>query len=157
MNFLIFLTHFAEIYGALPRISLAISAPGASSIFDKPLFCQTIPRNCIELLLISTKLRDKVLFTECAIHATGPWTKPQYLELYNIKVRKAVQNADHRISLIIDDIFPLLGWIGKRLKKEGMEGVYTGGDLRSVCFPTYLRYIQKQKINMSFYINMRQY
>jgi hypothetical protein len=148
------LTELAEAYGALPRFSKAVIV---SSLTDKPKFLFEIPQYWREILRVSAKLREKVLFRECVIHAIGPWTKPEYLDLGNRQLKGVVKKAEQRILSIIEEFFkqwnahkatlrlsrPVIEEITLNIKK-GIEEVYTGVKPRTVCFPTYLRSIQEK-------------
>ncbi|EPE24699.1 hypothetical protein GLAREA_08552 [Glarea lozoyensis ATCC 20868] len=82
-------TDLADYYRALPILAKGVSY----ALLDGLNFISIIPANCIALLKISTKLRNKVLFKECVIHSTGPWNAPQFLNLDDPILKGICQKA----------------------------------------------------------------
>jgi hypothetical protein len=83
------ITELADYYRALPETSKAVT----SSLLDSRAFTTTIPENCVKLLEVSRKLRNKVLFKECLIHCTGPWRRPKYLLLKDLALKELCETA----------------------------------------------------------------
>jgi hypothetical protein len=86
-------TQLADFYGALPETSKAIT----SSLFASQAFTASIPENCVKILELSYKLRNKVLFKECGIHCTGPWRRPKYPLLEDPILRGLCETVYQRI------------------------------------------------------------
>lgn len=89
----------ADYYRALPIFSLAVK----SALLSSPKFVAQIPELCTTLLAPAGKLRNQVLFTECLIHATGPWAAPRYLKLEDPELRRIGEKAYNNIVKAIGD------------------------------------------------------
>jgi hypothetical protein len=95
------ITDIADHFGALPSLANAVT----EALPRSPWLITMIIQNCLHLLGIAEKLRNKLLFTECMIYATGPWTQPRYLELPDSEVKKACEKAYNGIQLEIEGFF----------------------------------------------------
>ena len=80
----------AHFYGALPSMSQALSA---GTIFDYRPFIENIPQQWVQLFVMAVLLRDQVLFRECIIHSTRPWTNPRYRTLRDPILKEIAQKA----------------------------------------------------------------
>jgi hypothetical protein len=83
------LTELAEFYCALPAFSSSLNM----ALWKSPNLISKIPANALKLLPITVKLRSELLFKECLIHALGPYTHPQYLQLTDPKLKQAAERA----------------------------------------------------------------
>jgi hypothetical protein len=83
------LTELADFYCALPAFSNSLSI----ALWKSPDLISKIPANALKLLPITVKLRSELLFKECLIHALGPYTHPQYLQLTDPKLKQAAERA----------------------------------------------------------------
>jgi hypothetical protein len=54
---------------------------------------QQDPSQCPQASSNYCKLRSELLFKECLIHALGPYTHPQYLQLTDPKLKQAAERA----------------------------------------------------------------
>jgi len=87
-------TDMADYYRALPVLSIALYA----AMINSPALLHEIPQRCIQLLKLSAKLRNAILFRECLIHICGPWNSPRYLTLPEGKLKQACKVAHGRLS-----------------------------------------------------------
>jgi hypothetical protein len=83
------LTELADFCCALPAFSNSLNM----ALWKSPDLISKIPANALKLLPITVKLRSELLFKECLIHALGPYTNPQYLQLTDPKLKQAAERA----------------------------------------------------------------
>jgi hypothetical protein len=84
----------ADYYRALPILSQALSA----SLLGSSLLLSSISEHCCGLLSDAYKLRIAILFRECLVHASGPWTMPRYRKITGPKLRRVCDAARNKIS-----------------------------------------------------------
>jgi hypothetical protein len=150
-------TELADYYRALPKTSKAVT----SSLLDSRAFTTTIPENCVKLLEVSRKLRNKVLFKECLIHCTGPWRRPKYLLLKDLALKELCETAYQRILQKIGIFFQELLENVPSSHRESLQELamtllqtapsYTysvsQGDMARMNLPQYFRNLQKSLAN----------
>jgi hypothetical protein len=88
------LTRLADFYCALPAFSNSLS----TALLKSPDLASAIPANALKLLPTTVMLRNELLFKECLIHALGPWTNPQYLQLTDPKLKQTASRAFGNLS-----------------------------------------------------------
>ncbi|RDL32968.1 uncharacterized protein BP5553_08407 [Venustampulla echinocandica] len=101
------MTEIADYYICLQALSNSLS----TALFNNPGLVKDIPNTACCMLEVAYKLRHEALFKECFIHVLGPWTKPQWRQLADQKLKDMATIADtkikHKLLIVHSNIIQL--------------------------------------------------
>ncbi|KAG9234912.1 hypothetical protein BJ875DRAFT_530466 [Amylocarpus encephaloides] len=88
-----------DFYGQNITISIVAHLKEITALADyyRAALADDKPKHCLELLETAVMLKNKMLFTECLVHATGPFHDPQYLTLKEDKIKQIVAKTHSNI------------------------------------------------------------
>jgi hypothetical protein len=89
------LTSLADYYCALPILSRTLD----SALYISFDFVESIWCNPCEVFVAAAKLRNALLFRDCLICLTGPWSEPEYEGLLDPRLKKIARRSYAEIGV----------------------------------------------------------
>jgi len=95
----------ADYYRALPAFSSALDG----AFLRSPALIEAIHELPHRLIEVAAQLQNEILYRECLIQRTGPWTMPKYNMIRDRALREIAEAAYRRIGrMVLDTQYKIL-------------------------------------------------